>query len=197
MFARMLRDAGLMEERDYRTYLSLFNHMSNFMRKPNIIVHLDVSPEESLRRIKMRGRECEAGITLEYLQGLHAAYEEFIHDIARVVPVIKVDWKTFRDTEEVVEKIAQEYARIANVREVKFDSRGDRTPSPKALRGSMSPASSVSATPGSSVSKITAAPTGAGAGAGAGGAVDAADVVVEDAPAAAAAAPATTPVADA
>ena len=44
VFARMLRNAGLMEERDYQTYVSLFQNMSNFMKKPNIIVHLDVSP---------------------------------------------------------------------------------------------------------------------------------------------------------
>ena len=37
------------------------------MKKPNIIIHLDVTPEESLRRIKMRSRGCETGITLEYL----------------------------------------------------------------------------------------------------------------------------------
>ena len=54
VFARMLRNSGLMDERDFQTYQSLFNHMSNFMKKPNIIVHLDVSPEESLRRIKLR-----------------------------------------------------------------------------------------------------------------------------------------------
>lgn len=51
---QMLKDAGYMEERDYRTYITLFNNMSNFMCRPNIIVHLDVKPEESLRRIKMR-----------------------------------------------------------------------------------------------------------------------------------------------
>ena len=83
VFARMLRNSGLMEERDFQTYQSLFNHMSNFMKKPNVIVHLDVKPEESLRRIRMRERDCESGVTLEYLQGLYAAYEEFIEDIAR------------------------------------------------------------------------------------------------------------------
>ena len=56
---------GFQDERDYQTYVSLFNNMSNFMKKPNIIVHLDVSPAESLRRIKMRERGCESGITLE------------------------------------------------------------------------------------------------------------------------------------
>ena len=50
VFAKMLYDGGLMDERDYRTYCELFQNMSNFMKKPNIIVHLDLSPEESLRR---------------------------------------------------------------------------------------------------------------------------------------------------
>ena len=42
--------------------------MSNFMKKPNIIVHLDVSPEESLRRVRGRDRDCESGMTLEFLR---------------------------------------------------------------------------------------------------------------------------------
>ena len=67
VFAKMLKNAGLMDERDYNTYITLFNNMSNFMKKPNIIIHLDVTPEESLRRIKMRSRGCETGITIEYL----------------------------------------------------------------------------------------------------------------------------------
>lgn len=29
--------------------LQLFGNMSNFMKKPNIIVHLDLTPEESIR----------------------------------------------------------------------------------------------------------------------------------------------------
>jgi deoxyadenosine kinase len=65
VFAKMLRNGGLLDERDYNTYCELFSHMSNFMKKPNVIVHLDVSPEESLRRIKMRSRDCESKVTLE------------------------------------------------------------------------------------------------------------------------------------
>lgn len=48
IFAKMLADSGLMDSRDYATYVELFNNMANFMRRPNIIVHLDVSPKESL-----------------------------------------------------------------------------------------------------------------------------------------------------
>lgn len=122
VFVRMLLDSGLMEGRDYRTYMELFQNMSNFMKKPNIIVHLDVSPEESLRRIQMRSRGCESGISLEYLTALHAAYERFIKDIARVIPVIKVDYERFHTAEEMAEVIKAEYTKIANIRQVRFDA---------------------------------------------------------------------------
>jgi hypothetical protein len=45
IFAKILMTSGNMDERDYRTYMDLFSNMSNFMRKPNLIVHLDVTPE--------------------------------------------------------------------------------------------------------------------------------------------------------
>jgi deoxyadenosine/deoxycytidine kinase len=81
----MLRDGGHMDERDYQTYVSLFGHMSNFMKKPNIIVHLDVKPEQSMERIKIRARGVETGITIEYLQALYNAYE-----VCRSVPVLSL-----------------------------------------------------------------------------------------------------------
>merc|ERR1711988_867364 len=112
---------GHMEARDFDTYMELFQNMANFMKKPNIIVHLDLTPEESYRRIQLRKRECESGIPLEYLKALHAAYEVFIADIARVIPVIKVDYSRFRTAEEMAQVIKQEYAKIANIRCVTFD----------------------------------------------------------------------------
>jgi len=120
VFARMLRDSGDLDERDYRTYMELFQNMSNFMQKPNIFVHLDVTPEESLRRINMRSRSCESSIPLDYLIALHAAYEVFIKDISRVIPVLKVDYKRFRSAEEMAAMIKTEYAKIANIRTVTF-----------------------------------------------------------------------------
>ena len=120
VFAKMLWTSGCMNERDYRTYLELFNNMSHFMKKPNIIVHLDVSPEESLRRIKMRNRGCENGMSIEYLKALHKAYDEFIADIARVIPVIKVEYSKFHDVDKMVEAIKEQYESIANVKEVRL-----------------------------------------------------------------------------
>ena len=115
IFAKMLYNDGLMEEREYQTCeniaspdahkckihslhssdarlaidvsadLSLFNNMSNFMRKPNVIVYLDVTPQEAYDRIKMRSRDCESGLPIEYLQKLSKAYEDFLEDISHII----------------------------------------------------------------------------------------------------------------
>lgn len=109
IFAKMLAETGLMDERDYRTYVDLFRHMSNFMCKPNVIVYLDVSPECSYQRIQDRARECEMSITLEYLQALYQGYEEFVADISRVIPVLRVDYDRFATAEEMAEVIQRDY----------------------------------------------------------------------------------------
>lgn len=122
VFARMLVQLGLMDERDYRTYVELFSHMSNFMCRPNVIVYLDVSPERSLERIKMRSRGVESGITLEYLQALYTAYDDFIKDISSTIPVIRVDYDRFRTVEEMAAVIQREYLDHTFLREVtRFD----------------------------------------------------------------------------
>jgi deoxyadenosine kinase len=120
VFAKMLMKSGFIETRDYETYLTLFSTVSNFMPKPNVIVHLDVSPEESLRRIKMRSRGCESTISLEYLCDLYSAYEDFLHEISSVIPVIRIDWNTFRPVEEVIEIITREYNKIHNRVDIKL-----------------------------------------------------------------------------
>lgn len=128
VFAKMLLDGGLMDQRDYNTYIELFKNMSNFMKKPNIIVHLDVKPEEAMERIRTRARGCETGITVEYLRGLYNAYSIFIAEIARTIPVIRVDYSEFRTVDEMATRIVSEYERIANIRDVTFEN-GSSSPS--------------------------------------------------------------------
>eukprot|EP00053_Salpingoeca_punica_P022856 m.215512 g.215512 ORF g.215512 m.215512 type:complete len:261 (+) comp41658_c0_seq1:84-866(+) len=120
VFAKVLHESGNMEDREYLTYRSLFSNMSNFMKKPNLIVHLDVSPEESQRRINMRSRKCEDGIPLAYLQNLHRAYEDFIQEISRIIPVIRVNYSEFQSATDMAEMVAQEYAKMCSIRQVTF-----------------------------------------------------------------------------
>ena len=122
IFAKMLAKTGLMDERDYRTYQQLFRHMSNFMCKPNLIVYLDVEPERSMERIQHRGRGMESCISLEYLKALYAGYEDFITDISKVIPVIRVDYDRFATADEMAQVIESEFLDHSFLREaVRFD----------------------------------------------------------------------------
>lgn len=120
IFAKMLMKSGLMDERDYDTYKELSDNMCNFMRQPNLIVHLDVSPEESLARIKSRERGCETTITIEYLQALYEEYDIFLDEISKVIPVIKIDYYKFQSTEIMAAQIQKEYDNMTMIRNVKF-----------------------------------------------------------------------------
>jgi deoxyadenosine kinase len=122
IFAKMLAKTGLMEERDYRTYVDLFRNMSNFMCKPSVIIYLDVSPKGSAERIAARSRSVESQIPLSYLEALHDGYEEFVASISKVIPVIRVDYERFATAEEMAEVIRREYMDVSFLRQVtRFD----------------------------------------------------------------------------
>ena len=121
IFAKTLVNLDLMDERDYRTYLSLFKNMSNFMCRPNIIVYLDISPETSMARIKERSRDVESEISLDYLKMLQSEYEVFIEEIARTIPVIRVSWEKYHDANEMAEVIEREYLDTSFIREASWN----------------------------------------------------------------------------
>ncbi|MFH2008785.1 MAG: deoxynucleoside kinase [bacterium] len=118
IFAKTLRDQGLMEPRDYETYVTLFRNMSNFMCRPNLIVYLDVKPETSLERIHQRDRDCESTVSLEYLQKLYDNYEEFLGEISRLIPVLRVKWEEFIKVDALADAITREYMRGSFLREI-------------------------------------------------------------------------------
>jgi deoxyadenosine kinase len=118
IFAKTLRDMDLMDRRDYETYVSLFHNLSNFMCRPNFIIYLDVTPEKSMDRIRERSRGCETGISIEYLTRLYAGYEEFLQEISRVIPVLRVQWDEFWEVEHLAEAITREYRAGSFLRQV-------------------------------------------------------------------------------
>jgi deoxyadenosine kinase len=108
IFAKMLREAGLMEELDFQTYRHLYANMSHFLHRPDLSVYLDVEPEEALRRVQMRNRGCETGLTTAYLADLKKGYEDWLTDVSPRIPVLHLDWNTFKESDYVVKKIRQQ-----------------------------------------------------------------------------------------
>ena len=118
VFARMLNESGDMSDLDYATYTRLFSQMSRFMSRPTALVYLDLSPEESLERIRLRARAVEVGITLEYLQALHHHYDVFLREISRTVPVIRVKYDRFYKVEDVARAIITQIKGMGTVHSV-------------------------------------------------------------------------------
>lgn len=70
---------GDLSERDYETYMELFNHMKSMLRVPDLMIYLRKSIPSLIAQIQKRGRDCEKGIQLDYLKGLNERYEDFIY----------------------------------------------------------------------------------------------------------------------
>lgn len=90
IFARNLFLQGLMEERDYRTYLSHFETLTEYLRAPDVLIYLRADVPTLARRIEQRGREYEKRISIEYLTQLNRTYEDWVASYKRG-PVVVVD----------------------------------------------------------------------------------------------------------
>jgi len=96
VFARNLYVHGRMSERDWATYRELYRTVASLLPAPDLVVYLRASVPTLLKRIALRGRSFEAGISAEYLGELNALYEEWIggFDLAPVlvIPSDRVDF---------------------------------------------------------------------------------------------------------
>jgi len=76
VFARNLYDSKIMTERDYRSYLLLFESIMKTVSQPDLLIYLKADIPKLVSQIKKRGREFEADISEEYLQNLNHYYED-------------------------------------------------------------------------------------------------------------------------
>jgi deoxyadenosine/deoxycytidine kinase len=83
---------GNLSDRDYRTYMDLFDLMMSLVRIPDLMIYLRASVPHLMANIQKRGRGYEQTIQLEYLENLNKLYEEFIyHQYKGRVLTIDVD----------------------------------------------------------------------------------------------------------
>jgi len=88
---------GNMSDRDFETYMELFDSMLEIIRLPDLMIYLRSSVPHLVGNIQQRGRDYEQGIPLEYLSNLNDLYEDFIfHRYRGKVLVVDVDEKDFQ-----------------------------------------------------------------------------------------------------
>jgi deoxyadenosine/deoxycytidine kinase len=113
IFAPNLHAMGLMPERDYDNYQSLFNLMEPFLQPPDLMIYLRASVSTLVEQIQKRGRSYEAGIRLDYLNRLNERYEAWITTYSKgKILFIDADVNKFgdnpRDLGEIIERIDAE-----------------------------------------------------------------------------------------
>ena len=84
---------GNLSDRDYQTYMELFEQMTTLLRIPDLMIYLRASVSHLVGNIQQRGRDYEQTIQLEYLQNLNERYDDFIYNRykGRVMTIDKDD----------------------------------------------------------------------------------------------------------
>ena len=78
IFARNLHDIGNINDRDYENYKQLFDTLTNYLPKPDLMIYLRSDVDFLLERIKKRSRDFESTIPRDYLIKLNNYYEDWI-----------------------------------------------------------------------------------------------------------------------
>jgi deoxyadenosine/deoxycytidine kinase len=89
IFAHNLALQGNLSERDYQTYYTLFQTISDFIPPPDLVIYLRASVSTLKNRISRRDRDYERDISSDYLSGLNALYEQWIDNFF-LCPVLTV-----------------------------------------------------------------------------------------------------------
>jgi deoxyadenosine/deoxycytidine kinase len=101
IFAPNLHAMGLMTNRDYENYKSLFDLMESVVQGPDLLIYLRSSIPNLVSQIHKRGREYENSISIDYLSRLNERYEAWVHNYNKGnLLIIDVDNINFVDNPE-------------------------------------------------------------------------------------------------
>lgn len=101
IFAPNLHAMGLMTNRDYENYKSLFDLMESLVKGPDVLIYLRSTIPNLVSQIHKRGREYENSISIDYLSRLNERYEAWIHGYNKgKLLIIDVDKLDFVDNPE-------------------------------------------------------------------------------------------------
>ena len=108
IFAPNLHAMGLMTNRDFENYSSLFELMEKLVTPPDLLIYLRASIETLVGQIHKRGRDYENSISIDYLSRLNERYEAWITKYSKgKLLIIDVDNLNFVDNPEDLSSIIE------------------------------------------------------------------------------------------
>ena len=121
IFAPNLLEMGLLSQRDYDTYRSLYDSVVTLIQPPDLVIYLRASIAALVEQIASRNRAYEDSIRMDYLKRLNERYEAwFEHYDHGQKMVISVDELNFRDDDaalsEIVNRVKAETSGLFSVK---------------------------------------------------------------------------------
>ena len=118
IFAPNLHAMGLMTNRDFENYSSLFDLMESTVQSPDLLIYLRSSIPNLVHHIHKRGRDYENSISIDYLSRLNERYEAWIHGYNKgkllIIDVDNIDFvENSEDLKNIIEKIDSEINQVA------------------------------------------------------------------------------------
>ena len=112
VFMENNRDLGNLSQRDYDTYMELFEQLMTVAKLPDLMIYLRASVPHLVGNIQHRGRDYELTMSLDYLENLNRRYDDFIFNRYQGrVMVIDKDPLDFehrpRDFAQIIDRIDQ------------------------------------------------------------------------------------------
>lgn len=80
VFTANNKQMGNISDRDYQTYMELFEQMTDLVKYPDLMIYLKSSVPHLVSNIQKRGRSYEQTMRIEYLSNLNSMYEDFINN---------------------------------------------------------------------------------------------------------------------
>ena len=113
IFAPNLLAMGLMTNRDFNNYKSIFNLMESYVKSPDLLVYLRSGIPNLVDQIHKRGRDYENSISIDYLSRLNERYEAWIETYDKgkllIIDVNGLDFVENKgDLKQIIEKIDKE-----------------------------------------------------------------------------------------
>ncbi|MGN1226975.1 MAG: deoxynucleoside kinase [Candidatus Cryptobacteroides sp.] len=96
---------GNLSDRDFQTYMELFDLMMSLVKEPDLLIYIRSSISHLVSQIQKRGREYEQGISIEYLSGLNELYEKWISSYKGKLIILDGDNMDFENRPEDFSKV--------------------------------------------------------------------------------------------
>jgi deoxyadenosine/deoxycytidine kinase len=108
IFAKSLFEQGDLDARDYENYCCLYESMIQYLSPPTLMVFLKRSVPKLQERIKMRGRDYEQAIPVDYLTKLNQYYDDWYenYDLGKSL-IVDTDDLDFLENEDHFDKLVE------------------------------------------------------------------------------------------